>query len=85
MINPIGNPIIAFVWSFRDQLAEIPYRIEQTAGTRPRKTCTCPAFSYSGGSTCKHLQALKKGIKDGTILTNDKFQLTAYGKESLGL
>jgi hypothetical protein len=78
-----GIETIAFVWSFNNKMNDIPYRIELREGAKPRKTCTCPAFSFSGGKTCKHITALKAGVKDKSILSDERFQLTDFGKQYL--
>lgn len=81
----MGDETICFVWSFLDKMSDIPYRIDLKAGAKPRKVCTCPAFSYSGGSTCKHLITMRQEAKDGTLLTDDRYQLTDFGKKLLKL
>lgn len=76
---------IAYVWSFTDDMMTIPYRIELRPGAQPRKVCNCPAFSYSGGKTCKHIRTLREKVRDGTLLEDEHFQVTEYGKTILKL
>lgn len=83
MILP--DKTIAYVWSFKDTMATIPYRIELRPGAQPRKVCNCPAFSYSGGKTCKHIRTLMEKKRDGTLLSDERFQITDYGRQVLKL
>lgn len=77
----VGDELLAHVWSFSSDLAEDPYMIVLKPGAKPRKICTCPRFIYSGSKTCKHLATLRQKVKDGTILQDDRYKLTDFGKE----
>ena len=82
-VTDTNDKTIAYVWSFKNDMADIPYRIELRPGAQPRKVCNCPAFSFSGGRTCKHIRVLKEKINDGTIFTDEHYQITEYGKKLL--
>jgi hypothetical protein len=79
--------MIALVWSFRDKLQDIPYRITHRTNVKMHGAkitnmhCNCPAFTYQGkGKTCKHLTALKEAVADKSIENDDRFNLTPYGR-----
>jgi len=80
---------IAIVWSFKNDLAEIPYKIISKGSTKKDGgkgiiwSCSCPHFVNRGKRTCKHLTTLKEKAKDGTILSDDRYQLTDIGKAIL--
>lgn len=74
-----GDNVLALVWSFSNEMQDIPYRIELVA---KRYSCTCPAFTHR--KYCKHLGAWREGAKDGSILKDDRFNVTDYGKQVIG-
>ncbi len=80
---------VALVWSFSNQHKDIPYRIsrlgrsKKDGGSGIRWNCNCPSFSYRGGKTCKHLVLLKQQVKNGEILSDNRFSITEYGLEIL--
>jgi hypothetical protein len=84
--------MIALVWSFKNKLQDIPYRIThkplvKTNGLRIlNMRCNCPAFNFQGkGKSCKHLTALKEGVNNKTIEDDERFTLTDYGRQVLNL
>jgi hypothetical protein len=84
----LGENVVAQVWSFKNDWQEVPYRImrvgshKKQGGGSYKWTCSCPAFSYRGrGVTCKHLISLKEKAKDGTLLYDNHFILSGFGKE----
>lgn len=82
---------ISLVWSFTNDHKDIPYRISRTGrskkegGSGVRWSCNCPSFSYRGGKTCKHLILMREQIKNGLILSDNRFAVTEYGMEVLKL
>jgi hypothetical protein len=74
-----GDNVLALVWSFTDELQSIPYRIELNA---KKYSCTCPAFTHR--RNCKHLTTFREGMRSGSIHTDNRYNLTDYGKEVLG-
>jgi hypothetical protein len=82
---------VTLVWSFTNDNKDIPYRISRVGrskkenGNGVRWTCNCPSFSYRGGKTCKHLILMRQQVKSGQILNDNRFSVTEYGMEVLGL
>lgn len=89
ILESIDHETIALVWSFRDTIQEIPYRISynESTNTHGKKSvywrCTCPAFTKRRGYTCKHLTTLKEEVKEGIILSDDRYRITSLGKKIL--
>lgn len=78
---------LAYVWSFNaNSKSDIPYRIDRQGrskregGAGAKLRCTCPSFINQGHRTCKHITTLRTGIKDKSILQDDRYQLTDEGK-----
>ena len=74
-----GDNVLALVWSFTDELQQIPYRIEYHS---KKYSCTCPAFTHR--RNCKHLITFREGMRSGAIHTDSRYNLTDYGKEVIG-
>lgn len=73
-----GDNVLALVWSFTNDLQDIPYRIEYSA---KKYSCTCPAFTHR--RNCKHLTAFRDGMKANTLHNDSRFNLTDNGKDFL--
>ena len=76
---------VCLVWSFRDKLQDIPYRIDlkstaNKSGKYSYLKCNCPASNYRGGKTCKHVTALNLAVKDNSIENDERFNLTDFGR-----
>lgn len=77
-----GPNILAQVWSFSNEDNNIPYLISYEQGKRSIKMqCNCPAYSYR--KKCKHILGLKQGLEDGSILQNEKYNLSDIGMSVL--
>lgn len=88
----LGENVVAQVWSFKNDMQEIPYLImrvgshKKQGGSGYKWSCSCPSFSYYGrGVTCKHLITLKAKAKDGTLLNDNHFIISDFGMEVLKL
>jgi hypothetical protein len=83
--------VVALVWSLTNQWKEMPYTISRNGknkkdgGSGVEWKCTCPSFIHRGQKTCKHLSLLKSGAKDGSILFDNRFNITDFGLEILKL
>ncbi len=53
---------------------------KREGGDGAKYSCTCPAFVNRGRRTCKHLAALKEEAKNGSILSDRRFQVSTIGK-----
>jgi hypothetical protein len=81
--------MVAQVWSFTGGNNDIPYYIRRigeakdSGGNGIKWTCSCMAFSRR--SNCKHLNIMRETVKDGSILYDERFILTEFGKKVLGV
>ena len=82
---------IAHVWSFSNDMQDIPYIISRygspkfKGGSGYAWKCSCPSFTKRGGKTCKHLVLLREQAKSGVILADKRFNLTPLGIQVLNL
>lgn len=82
---------IAHVWSFSNDMQEVPYIISREGLNKSQGgkgviwKCTCPSFTKRGSKTCKHLILLREQAKSGAILADKRFNLTELGLKVLNL
>lgn len=80
--------LIAFVWSFTDKTAPIPYQITRDGlpkaegGDGVRWHCTCPHHTQRG-VICKHLRLVWRDAAQG--LVDVRVELTHEGRHVLRL
>jgi hypothetical protein len=86
----MNDNIVATVWSFKNDFQKIPYKIYYT-GTSKREggagqkfVCSCP-HSAIRKAICKHVLSFKGAIKDKSILSDTRFNISDYGMSVLGL
>lgn len=72
---------VALVWSFKDQFKDDPYIVRYV---KNKWSCTCPHHTFRK-ATCKHILSLRSGSKDRSILNDDRFKITDYGRDVLKL
>lgn len=79
------NETVAYVWSFSNKMSDIPYIVSRTGSPKSMGgkginwKCSCPAFTNRRLKTCKHILALAQAAKDGTLLSDNRFNITDFG------
>jgi len=80
----LGENVIAQVWSFSNEMREVPYLIKiikhHIAGHK--WACNCPSFMYRK-ITCKHIRALRESAKIRFLSIDKRFNLSDLGTDVL--
>lgn len=73
------NNIVALCWSFKNDLQEVPYKIDlYYLNTKPKWSCSCPA-SRMRSKICKHIITLQAMVKNK--FEDSHYTITDYGKK----